>query len=414
MTSQPESSAAILLSSPWRTAFALALFCALMMVTTRPLQAQTFTVLHNFTGGGDGANPMSSLIRDRSGDFYGTTEAGGLDYDGTVFKLSDRGSGWIVTPLYAFHGYDGANPQLGLILGPDGTLYGTTANGGQNSLGSIYNLRPPATACVSVSCPWSETVLYSFTGSDSGDPTGSLIFDQSGNLYGTAFGSHTSDRKQLAEGPGCVWELVHSEGMWTINVLFGFTSGNGLNPAGGVIFDQAGNLYGTTLIGGDGAVGTVFELTPLGSGIWADQTLHSFSSQGVYPEAGLTADHSGNMYGATYSPGYAFELTPSGGGWSFNTISELTGALGPAADLTIDSQGNLYGTNLEGGSGKGNVFKLTQSNGVWTLTDLYDFTGGSDGEYPSGSVTLDASGNLYGTASQAGAYGYGTVWEITP
>jgi uncharacterized repeat protein (TIGR03803 family) len=412
VTNEPESSASILLGSPRRMALALALFCALTMIAKQPVQAQTFTVLHNFTGASDGAGPEGTLIVDRGGNFYGTTYGGGMGH-GTVFKLSHRGSDWIVTRLYAFHGQDGSGPQLGLIFGPDGTLYGTTAQGGVNYLGNIYNLRPPATACMSVSCPWSETTLYSFAGSDSQDPTGALIFDQSGNLYGTAFGSDFSDRHRPGYDPGSVWELVHSGGTWTSKVLFDFTSGYGQNPAGGVIFDQSGNLYGTTFNGGDEGTGTVFELTPSQSG-WTDQTLHIFGSMGDAPQAGLTADQAGNMYGATYVTGYAFELAPSGGGWSFSTISVLNSYFGPYSNLTIDAQGNLYGTTVQGGHGLGSVFKLTQSNGVWTFTDLYEFTGGGDGEYPSGSVTLDANGNIYGTALEGGTFGYGTVWQIAP
>jgi len=354
------------------------------------------------------------LIADRAGNFYGTTYSGGLGV-GTVFKLSHRGSGWVLTPLYAFRNHDGADPQLGLIFGPDGTLYGTTSLGGDTGFGVIYNLRPPPTACKSVSCPWTETVLYNFQGmNDSIDPTGALTFDQSGNLYGTAFGSDFSDKRPPSYSSGSVWELVHSGGTWTLNVLFDFTSGNGVNPSGGVIFDQAGNLYGTTYNGGDGGTGTVFELTPSQSG-WTDQTLHIFGSMGDAPMAGLTADHAGNLYGATYVTGYAFELMPSGGGWNFNTISELTGDIGPSSNLTIDSQGNLYGANLESGPARqGNIFKLSQSGGVWTYTNLYTFTGGSDGGIPVGGVTLDANGNIYGTAAGGGAYGYGTVWELTP
>lgn len=383
-------------------------------ILAAPSPAQTLTVLHSFTGGNDGGNPEGTLIADRAGNFYSTTWSGGLG-QGTVFKFSHQGSGWVVTPLYAFHGQDGSGPQLGLIFGPDGTLYGTTSIGGDTGFGVIYNLRPPPTACRSVSCPWTETVLYTFQGmNDSMDPTGALIFDQSGNLYGTAFGMDISNRHRPASEQGSVWELSHSGDNWTLNVLWGFTSGDALNPAGGVIFDSARNLYGTTFNGGDEGSGTVFELTPSASG-WTEQTLHVFNppTEGSAPEASLILDPAGNLVGATYEGARVFALTPLDGGWLFNTIVTLHADFGPYSNLTMDSQGNLYGTTLEG-TGNGTVFKLTPFGNGWSYTKLYSFTGGDDGGLPSGSVTLGADGSLYGTATQGGTYGYGTVWKLTP
>jgi uncharacterized repeat protein (TIGR03803 family) len=191
-----------------------------------------------------------------------------------------------------------------------------------------------------------------------------------------------------------------------------------------VIFDQTGNLYGTTEGGPncDGDSGTVYELTPSAQG-WTERQLYDFTceSDGFDPKAGLFIDQSGNLYGATSSGGSGnggtvFELTPSSGSWAFSVLYSLGGSVGgsPARSLTMDTAGNLYGTNNGGAYGRGNVFKMTPSNGGWTYASMYDFTGGNDGEYPISNVTFDANGNLFGTASGGGAYGAGVVWEITP
>jgi uncharacterized repeat protein (TIGR03803 family) len=159
MTNPVQLSTSIWHGALMRAAFAFPLLCALTTVVPSTAHAQTLTVLHSFTGGNDGGYPEGTLIADRAGNFYSTTSSGGLGGAGTVFKLSHQGSGWVLTPLYGFHGRDGAAPQLGLIFGPDGTLYGTTYEGGNTLLGTIYNLRPSPTVCRSVSCPWSLTIL---------------------------------------------------------------------------------------------------------------------------------------------------------------------------------------------------------------------------------------------------------------
>ena len=377
--------------------------------------AQTLQVIHAFTGGLDGAYPFTGVTLDRAGNLYGTAAAGGVG-NGTLFKLAHTGSGWVFHPLYAFHGSDGVAPYSPLLFGPDGALYGTTQSGGQYGHGTVFSVTPPATICRSVSCPWTETVLYSFTGTyDSLAPQGHLIFDSSGNLYGTAYGNNSSGTPG-GGGNGSVWELIHTGRAWTIDVIYGFT-GLGFTPVGplgGVIFDRAGNLYGTTFWGGVNNIGTVFQLTRSGSG-WTVNILHSFDSMEFFPQAGLVADQAGNMYGATFEGAYAFELTPSGGSWNFASIYQITTFNGPFSDLTLDAQGNVYGATYTGGThALGNIFKLTQSNGVWSLTDVYDFTGGNDGSHPTGSVILDSQGNIYGTASDGGAAGFGTVWVLTP
>ena len=189
--------------------------------------------------------------------------------------------------------------------------------------------------------------------------------------------------------------------------------------------DPEGSLYGTTLNGGSGGFGTVFQLAHTSSG-WSLDTLYSFQefTLGFGNDAGVILDSAGNLYGATINgnpdgDAYVYELSPSGSSWIYTTLYIFPQSLGggPAADLTMDAAGNLYGTT-QGDDGTnnpwGNVFKLTPSDGRWVYTDLHDFTGGSDGGTPHSSVLIDSSGNLYGTASAGGANNDGVVWEITP
>jgi len=192
---------------------------------------------------------------------------------------------------------------------------------------------------------------------------------------------------------------------------------DGYDPWGGVIFDAGGALYGTTDQGGDLGYGTVFQLVPSPSG-WTENILYAFTGgqDGGLPAGDLLFDQSGNLYGISGFPGTVFMLTP---GWSFTVLYELGQWGSGGQGLTMDAAGNLYGTTDRGGIGDctdgcGEVFELTPISGGWTYKLLYDFTGGEDGARPLSTVLIDPQGNLYGTAQVGGAYGYGVVWEITP
>ena len=407
-------------------ALAIATVFALTVVLTQSAQPQTLKVLHSFTGGGDGASPGAGVTMDQAGNLFGTTASGGIDDNGTVFRLSKRGSGWVLNPLYLFlGGSDGATPYARVVFGPDGSLYGTTYDGGGDGCsgygcGTVFSLKPPATACKTALCPWTETVLYRFTGgSDGAKPEGGdLILDQAGNIYGTAgIGGYQDGGCSNLGGCGVVFELTPSNGGWTEKILYSFSGGSdGAQPYAG-LFDQSGNLYGTTLLGGSSGDGTVFQLTPSGSG-WTENVLYTFQdgNDGAFPDGGLIFDQSGNLYGTTLfdgkdGGGTVFKLTPSNGSWTYSLVYSFTGSEGPAANLAMDGAGNLYGTTyLDGAYGQGSVFKLTRSGGSWTYTSLHDFTGGGDDGQPVSNVTFDANGNLYGTSYLA----YGVVWEITP
>ena len=393
-----------------KTAFALTLFGASILLTTPSAQAQTFTTLHNFSGQNDGGAPAGSLIMDRAGNLYGTASTGGNDTCtpapscGIVYKLTHSGSGWLFSTIYAFHGPDGAAPEAGVIIGPDGNLYGTTSTGGAAGSGIVFRLQPPATVCKAVSCFWTETVLHSFyvDPQDGAAPGyGPLIFDRAGNIYGTTIGG--------GSGLGTVYEMSPTGGGWMEKVIYNFQGEpDGAQPESGVAFDGAGNLYGTTVAGGTGSFGTVFELTPAGSG-WTESVLYRFTgSNGYGPFAGVILDESGNLYGAT-SLGHitAYELIPSGGSWTFQILYPLDAYYGAYQSLTFDSAGNLLGTVY---AGTPEVFRLTPSNGQWTLTG---FTG-NDGDFSLSNVIQDARGNLYATSSIGGTYHQGTVFQITP
>ena len=381
--------------------------------------ANNFKILHNFSASGDGALPMGPVSIDPAGNVYGTAQQGGSG-NGVVFQLHQVQSDWLLNPLYTFSGgNDGAYPVAGVTIAPNGILYGTTYWQGSDDLGTVFSLKPAAQAPKTALVAWSETVLHAFTGNDGTYPYSNLVFDGAGNLYGTTLTGGI--------GGGVVFQLTPKPtGGWTENVLYSFSGGNdGENPYAGVVFDKSGNLYGTTWAGGNGdckyepGCGTVFQLTPSAGG-WKENVLYSFQAgdDGGLPIAGLISDQSGNLYGTTSSvyenAGTVFELSPSNGGWKYSLLYSFTGGGVPRGNLTIDQAGNLYGTTFQDGSySSGSVFKLTPSNGSWMETDLYDFSG-PDGANPMGGVTFDSHGNLFGTTAYGGEYSCGVVYEITP
>ena len=431
-------------ASPWQlilTALTLVSFAVLAASTAA--HAQTFTVIHNFSGGLDGSEPSSGVTIDQAGNLYGSTFEGDAG-TGTTYKLSNRnGGGWVLQPLLFFNNQSkGVIPYDRPIFGPNGSLYLSVGYGGVGpcqtyngtGCGAVVNLQPPITPPVSPLVMWLDTPLYKFTGgSDGGNPySGDIIFDHAGNIYGTAFNGGTANTS-CPGGCGVVYELVHNSNGWTENVLYAFSGPDGSHPWAGLTFDQLGNLYGTTSTGGASNFGTIFELSP-SNGSWTLQTLRNFSgSDGAYPYAGLVFDAAGNMYGASTSMGpnaggTAFELSPNGsGGWTFSILYNFTGPNGglypgPVANLAFDSQGNLYGTtHLDGAFNFGAVFKLTNTGSGWTYTSLHDFTAGVDGGDPRCNIAFDSHGNMYGTASEGGTGSpqncvgaCGVIFEITP
>ncbi|MGO9302971.1 MAG: choice-of-anchor tandem repeat GloVer-containing protein [Candidatus Korobacteraceae bacterium] len=413
---------------------AIAVVLALSLLPAQPAQAQTLTVLHTFTGGQDGGYPEAGMTMDREGNLYGTTyDSSPPHYDGNVFKMTRSGSSWVLTPLYTFDGTHGAYPQARVVFGPDGALYGTTAAGGQSGCyyegagcGVVFKLQPPAAACHSALCPWTQTVIHYFTDDPDGAAPGfgDVIFDPQGRLYGTTWRGGSG-----YERGGTLYQLTPSNGYWTASILHNFGDESGSWPLGGTSFDATGNLYGTTWFGGTGD-GVVYQMMPSGSG-WQYNVIHQFDgTDGNSAKAALFRDAAGNFYSTTEGGGadgvgVVFQMTSSGGGWTYNVIYNFLGTQfydGPLSTLISDAQGNLYGDTLDGGIyGNGSVFKLTPTAGGWTYTSLHDFNcNGPEGCGIFGPLVMDAEGNIYGTSNGGGVancgngYACGTVWEITP
>ena len=378
-------------------AFWIAASCIVAVIGLRPVfssgaaPASAEKVIYSFTGGADGGQPMSDLTLDAEGNLYGTTSRGGSGTAcnagcGTVFELKRTQDGWKEQVLYSFAGSsDGATPEAGVVFDKAGSLYGTTIGGGSNQGGTVFKLSP------------------------------------------------------------------NSHGGWTETVIFAFDFGNsntGMSPAADLVFDNHGNLYGTSSQGGSGGTscngngcGSVFELTPQASGSWKGTTIHLFepnSSDGVVPSSGVVLDSAGNVYGETvyggtgqcyrgginnnaYGCGTIYELTPhSGRSWTETVYSFARGGgfgIFPSGGLLFAQAGRLLSTTQQGGDGFGTVFELRESQKRGRQQSvLHRFYGHPDGVQPTGRLAEDAQGNLFGVSSNGGSrakpFGYGTVFEL--
>jgi len=394
----------------------------------------TFCSASNCT---DGVSPFGPLVFDRNGNLYGTTEAGGTNGTGTVFKLKPGSKGtWTETVLYSFQndGQDGFSPYAGVTFDEKGNLYGTTFFGGSSEecgigvgCGIVFKLTPGSHGT------WTETVLYRFqnNGQDGVGPYAGLIIDKKGNLYGTTiFGGPA--RSGCHIGCGTVFELTPgSNGTWTETVLHSFNYWDGAYPWAGLIFDAAGDLYGTTNTGN--RPGNVFRLKSDADGKWTEKVLHAFhggkGDDGAGPVTPVIFDAAGNLYGTAFNSngpigGTVFELKQ--GTWTeevlFSFPTNGQDGSDPQGGLVFDKKGNLYSTTETGGTygsscdgGCGTVFELNHDG--WKAEVLYKFTGGSDGGSPQTGLIVDAKGNLYGTAVNGGGgsgCSCGVVFKITP
>jgi uncharacterized repeat protein (TIGR03803 family) len=404
----------------------------LTLLVTSTWAAADEKVLHSFTDQ-EGYTTYAGLLLGASGSLYGLTYEGG-SYScgggtgcGTVFELVPaEGGKWTEKVLHDFNTMDGFYPQAGLIFDAGGNLYGTTYYGGAHGDGAVFELMPTTTG------HWTEKLLYSFrnNGRDGYYPDAGLVFDASGNLYGTTNLGGTYS-------VGAVFRLApNADGSWSEKVLhsfnnsFNFNGTDGFYPAAGLIFDSSGHLYGTTLYGGLYGDGTVFALTPIDDGSWSEKVLHNFNtngSDGYYPYAGMILDSSGSLLGTTYAggaydSGTVFELTPKqDGSWSEEVLYSFDDkgrdGYNPYASLVSDTAGNLYGTTLNGGAyDSGTVFELSPTaSGKWGEKVLHSFNhNGRDGVNPYAGLIVDAAGNLYGTTAEGGADNDGTVFELSP
>jgi uncharacterized repeat protein (TIGR03803 family) len=402
--------------SKFARSFALFL---VVTVTVQLTSAQTYTVLYSFTGGTDGVLPFGTLIRDAAGNLYGTTVGGGENgQEGSVFKLNSKNK-FKLLHSFASDGSDGAWPYAGLIQDATGNLYGTTQEGGAFDQGTAFKVTKNG----------KFSLLHSFSSGTGGfGPDGPLTLDPSGNLYGTTpFGGIPG----CASGGGCgvAFELSPS-GEET--VLRAFIDGKkGSYPQGGLIRDKAGNLFGTADGGGHNGHGTVFQLDPAGN----QKALYTFmgKADGQFPRSGLIQDASGNFYGTAdggilagggSGAGLVFKLDANDNYTPLYTFTGRSDGFAPNGYLVMDAAGNLYGTTFYGGEpacygGCGVVFKVDPTGHE---TVLHAFQGGTDGAFPVGGLTIDAAGNLYGTAAHGGnpndctqdGGGCGVVFKISP
>jgi len=417
---------------------------ALLTVAAPVCAAATEQVLYSFCSLDnctDGDGPAGGLIFDNSGNLYGVTQSGGANGYGGVFELTPNvGGGWTETVLYSFCTAsgcaDGRTPQGNLVFDRAGSLYGVTQEGGASGnqcggsgCGAVFELTPNGGGT------WTETVLHSFDddGKDGWEPVAGLIFDATGNLYGTTlFGG--SGRGSACSACGTVFRMTRGTNGWTETIIHNFCSAHacadGAEPQAGLTLDSSGKLYGTTTSGGAhntpcGATGcgVVFQLTLGSNGNWKARTLYNFTSRGG-SQAGLVFDAKGNPYGTTSST--AFKLNRNGN-WTekvLHMFGKDDDGAEVGASLTFGKSRNLYGTTFAGGSHKscfnntgcGTVFRLSlQGNGDWTESILHGFDNNNvDGTSPHANVILDAAGNLYGTTAGGGANSRGTVFEITP
>jgi uncharacterized repeat protein (TIGR03803 family) len=400
--------------------------------------APQLSVLYSFGTAPDGNYPAANLVFDTSGNLYGTTVQGGAFGSGAVFKLGSSNGVLTETVLYSFcqqaSCIDGSTPYGSLVVDSAGNLYGTTYEGGVYGGGVVFKLTPNPTG------GWAETVVHSFGNDTDGiGPLAGVIFGRAGNLYGTTSSGGTGP--SCFTGCGTVFELARAKsGQWREKVLYNFCSlpqcTDGDSPLAGLILDTAGNIYGTTELGGTSVPndGTAFELTQGKNGQWTETILHAFlgGTDGASPQSALVLDKVGNLYGTTVfggnstygaNNGTVFKLIRGANGkwtekivYSFCSQQNCVDGSSTYAGLTIDSAGSLYGTNSTGGASDwGTVFELSPGiNGKWTDTVLHDFTGQTDGVNPHAGLVLDTTGNIYGVAYQGGIGGYGTAFKLTP
>lgn len=394
----------------------------------------TATDIHDFNPNGtDGIDPGLSFIMDTAGNLYSATGLGGANAEGTVYELSPSSSGWTENILFQFERSttSAAWPTGPLIFDALGNLYGVSQFGGTNNLGTVYELSPGSSG-------WTQTVLYSFAGgSDGQEPTGSLIFDASGNLYGTTFEGGGGTGSNCFNGCGTVFELSPSSSGWTEKILYAFAgAADGQNPGGNLLIDSTGRVYGSAPFGGTinnecfEGCGTIFRLTATTAGTWRFARLFDFQgTMGGSAPLAIAFDSAGNIYGTANSGGsvcggigcgVVFKLSPtaSGGPWKEKVLHAFTGKQDGEEPngFTFDSKGNAYGIcSLGAKSDQGTVWELSPTtSGPWTFTQVLAFGNANVGAQPNASVLVDSKGNIFGTTQGGGLYDHGTAFELSP
>lgn len=449
-------------------------FLATIAAPVSGVSAATLKILHSFPycsadSCADGSGPYGNLVRDSAGNLYGTTNDGGTNAQGTVFQLRPhKHGGWSYKTIYNFCAEadceDGANPQATLIIDKNGTLYGTTQ---APEAGKVFRLTPNKS-------DWELVPIHDFCGQEEGEdckgganPAGGLTYagaatgvpyDGVSPLYGAAMEGGEG-------GAGVIYQLkppIKDKENWRVSELYIFCVSGGAKPAshrtmsaprislpsgcaegkmpsGRLTIDAAGNLFGTTYYGGSDAIlagggGVVFELSRTPDKTWSEVVLHQFCqasgcSDGQNPYGGLSMDGAGKLFGVTlrggkkckdHDPcGIAFQIAPNGKQSSFAALHNFCSAphcadgAGPQGELAMDSSGRLFGATLLGGVDKrGSIFRL-QGNILKTLYSFCTKKDCADGQLPAG-VIADGAGNLFGVTTAGGDMNGGTVFELTP
>ncbi len=426
----------------------LAVTAIVMTLTVFSFAQSNETVLYTFTYHTDGGMPFAGLTFDAKGNLYGTAYFAGYIAGsvccGSVFQLIPDGAGaWTFNTLFDFTGpiTGGEAPVGSVVIDASGNLYGTTQIGG--FCGTAYELSPTPQGA------WKQTTLHRFNNLELGVtddgclPSSYLIFDQAGNLYGTTQQTGANDCMG-STGCGTVFELSPAEnGKWIEKIIHRFSTGtrsDGSGPYGGLVFDKAGNLWGTTLSGGTAGVGTIFELSPAAGGGWTERVAFNFTgnSTGYTPYAGLVIDAAGSFYGTTYvggvnGNGSVFRMRLNSDGQLTETIlhsfaacsaEECPDGVAPFGGLVLDAAGNLYGTTSVGGAagsacvsytgqlvGCGVLFKVTpQTNGSWDYSIVHRFPGNAEGGFPTDDhLAVDPNGNIFGTTFVEGDVGNSSI-----
>ena len=384
------------------------------------VQASTTEVLYSFAGGDDGEYTDTDVAIDAAGNLYGTSVLGGEFGGGTVWQLSLVGGAWVHTVVYSFTGgADGGEPYKGVTLDAAGNLYGTAVTGGSGSCeggcGVTYKLTKSGTT-------WTHSVIHAFTGGEDGSGPGARVaVDGRGNVYGmTPTGG--------ANGLGTIYALhPKSNGSWALRVIHTFTGGSdGSSGSAGKLLLRGGHIYGAATTGGANGSGTVFELTSTLTGEWDFKTLYSFQGapDGSFPYGALLFDAAGNLYGTTYyggtnGLGAVYQLSRGAARvWSETVLySFRAGSDGNSSisNLVSDAAGNLYGTTSEGGLGSGTIFKLTPGqNGTWTESIPHRFQGSPDGAFPYAGLVGDGAGGFFGATVHGGDDGEGAIYKFIP
>jgi uncharacterized repeat protein (TIGR03803 family) len=375
----------------------LAVIFALGTVEAQSVPAQTFSVIYNFAGSADGGDPYASLIRDAAGNLYSTVSYGGTSFAGAVFKVDPKGA---ETVLYSFTGgADGAQPMSALVRDNQGNLYGTTTQGGSAGAGVVFKVDPSGT----------ETVLHNFSGGTDGIiPTGGLLRDKAGNLYGTTSQGGTSN-------DGVIFKITPRGKEIILHTFTGGATDGKYPTYTSLLMDAQGTIYGVTEEGGTADGGIVYKLSNSGK----LTVLHSFTggtTDGCNVLGIPFMDKTGNIYGTTSSCG----ISKLGTVWKLNkngrerVLHSFAGGSSdgeyPLAGVIVDALGNVYGNTETGGPANvGTVYKISKS-GKFTLVHSFN---GTDGKFPYGSFVQDAKGTFFGTTQNGGTIGYGTVWKIT-